>query len=259
MCLHVGELSVPVTKRVYHPHQEKRRGRRRNLLPEFSCMHLSPANYWHNDAQLFVEDADIMSSFATKSEEDDETTDDEPPSTSTTTTKPVKAGLKSTRLRDILFGVKWANVLTSLDEHVDLHRRVGDDDDDDYKRQAPPAVVLSYAITIALRKYDRAFLAQLESKLRAKLQMPPRAPANDSDVENANYDDDDDDDDDENDRDDYEEIDVEHDKGRAAASNVIINLKYARPNFFYYIPYICTYALLFLYIYFSVFVCIFST
>ena len=89
-------------------------------------------------------------------------------------------------------------------------------------------VVFTYAITIALKKYDKSFLDELKLKLEKKFKFEMQSVDTNSTTEKI----------------DSADTTDQH--------NMIVNLQYTQQSFVYYIPYIVLYLLLFLYIYISV-------
>ncbi len=88
--------------------------------------------------------------------------------------------------------------------------------------------MLTYGITIALRKYDKEFLGELKQRLDEKFRVENEATSDLS----TSY------------------SDPDHDDNNE--HHFIYNLQYTRQSFVYYIPYVVLYFLLFLYIYISV-------
>ncbi|CAF0771596.1 unnamed protein product [Brachionus calyciflorus] len=229
MCVHVGEL----TKSDKLLNNKKSSNEfNKHYLPEFNCLYLSPANFWSNNFEEFVNDNDLMQTISDspnylqnldpiltsqKEAENEEktwsnffvdlinylTNDDY-----------ILDEKKSTNLKELLFGVSWSSTLKSLDDDNELRKKL--------MRKNPQqndtkSIVMTYAITIALKKCDREFLDEFKKKLQEKF-----------------------------------EIQEDLDQSIKEEDNHIYNLQYTRQSVIYYIPFALLYFLLFLYIYFSV-------
>jgi hypothetical protein len=107
----------------------------KHFLPEFNCLYLSPTNFWSNDLNSFLSDDDIMETI---------NVDIKNETISTTSQQP--------HIRDLLFSVSWPHALVSLQNHSST-------------------ILFTYAITIALKKYDKPFLDQLKAKLSKKFNL----------------------------------------------------------------------------------------
>lgn len=72
----------------------------------------------------------------------------------------------STSIRDLLFGVSWFSTLKTLG--IESKKVAASATPTSTKRSSAKSIVFTYAITIALRNYDRKFLDELKQKLESK-------------------------------------------------------------------------------------------
>ncbi|ESO96220.1 hypothetical protein LOTGIDRAFT_239368 [Lottia gigantea] len=114
ICLRVSEV---VTK-----------GKVKGMLPEYSCLILSPANLWQNQENRFTNDGDILKTIYRRYGQALET----PPN-----------------LKDLLFGVPWGN--TGISRYFSR------------TKERP----IMFAITIITKKYDPSFTQTLRMKLES--------------------------------------------------------------------------------------------
>ncbi|KAK7488750.1 hypothetical protein BaRGS_00020047 [Batillaria attramentaria] len=114
VCLHISE---PVAA-----------GHVKNLLPQYSCFILSPANLWSRDPKRFMNDPEILKTVYGKYGQTIET----PPT-----------------LKDLLFGLPWAD--TGVTRYFIRNKQR----------------VISFAVTIVLQKYDKMFIDALRQKLES--------------------------------------------------------------------------------------------
>ncbi|XP_025093802.1 sterol regulatory element-binding protein cleavage-activating protein-like isoform X2 [Pomacea canaliculata] len=112
ICLHISE---PISS-----------GHIKNLLPQYSCFMVSPANLWHSDHRRFSKDPEIIKTVYQKYGQTIET----PPT-----------------IKDLLFGLPWKD--TGISRYFIRNRQR----------------VISYAITIILKKYDKGFISALRERL----------------------------------------------------------------------------------------------
>ena len=264
LCVHVGELIDDKYKTTDNsPKQDSTNENsnnkvnpnmfNRHYLPEFNCLYLSPANFWSNDINLFKEDEDIMgtindSKLKLVQKEDDKSTEESNENEQQSTTQNnnwysmVKSKLanllsadekfhaktKLTQLKELLFGVSWPYTLSSLEDDFKLNDKLKRHIKNEFVDENSKYIVFTYAITIALKKYDKSFLEELKSKLEKKLDSELRKSLNNKDISfNSIIND-------------------------ANDENTIVNLQYTKQSLFYYIPFVLLYFLLFLYIYISV-------
>ncbi|XP_022907413.1 sterol regulatory element-binding protein cleavage-activating protein [Onthophagus taurus] len=113
VCLHVESV-----KKV----KEEQNG----VLPEYSCLVLSPANFWHQDVQSFVQDSNIINTIFNH--------------------QTLQKGKSS--LADMLFGMHLSD--TGIKRYPLRNRRR----------------ILQYAITLFLKEYDETYVTGLRSKLQ---------------------------------------------------------------------------------------------
>lgn len=233
LCVHVGELGKDdklISKNLLDNTQFNK-----HFLPEFNCLYLSPANFWSNNLDEFSQDDDLMQTINFNlnqqtlnldNQDDMSHTDEEKSWTNLflnlynriTSDNYFLDKKRSTNLRELLFGVSWSSTLKSLNDDLKLSKELNNSNSkiqNDLKNSK--SIVMTYAITIALRKYDKEFLDELKEKLNAKFGIEM------SEISTGDGED-----------------------------NFIYNLQYTRQSFVYYIPYLVLYFLLFLYIYISV-------
>lgn len=218
LCVHVGELRKKRLKNNNHDTND------RHYLPEFNCLYLSPANFWSNDFNLFIQDDDIIHTINNSPSYFKSVEGVAPPSTQSKKTLLNKLSSLlnrmiystntildeeiTTDLNELLFGVSWSSVMTTLKNNFKLNKKLNLNN---------KSIVFSYAITIALKKFDHEFIQELTQKLKEKFDLS---------VELAFEDD--------------------------LFKNTIFNLQYTSQSVVYYIPYLVLYFLLFMYIYISV-------
>ena len=130
-----------------------------------------------------------------------------------------------TQIKELLFSVSWPHVLVPLTQDIELENKF----DSFLEINQSSTIVFTYAITIALKKYDKSFLDELKYKLEKKFKQNNKG-VNLSDALNF----------------------TSNDQLKNDHTNFIVNLQYTQQSFVYYIPYIVLYFLLFLYIYISV-------
>lgn len=248
LCVRVGELGrddkMSKNKNSYNEFNH-------HFLPEFNCLYLSPANYWSNNFDSFNKDDDLMQTIndspiylknlnlkqtsdeliLNQQKLDLDSNENEEKTWSnifanmfnSLTSNNLLDQKTATNLRELLFGVSWSSTLKSLDDDLNLSKKLNDTKFVNRKDQGKKkSIVMTYAITIALKKYDKQFLDELKHKLEEKFNLNIDTDA--SEIDNKKY-------------------EHKHD---------IYNLQYTRQSFIYYIPYILLYFLLFLYIYISV-------
>jgi hypothetical protein len=224
MCVHIGELNN---------HNNK------DILPEFNCLYLSPANFWMNDKTAFSRDDDIMKTINFQknklkqnyNDNNDNNNNNKENDQNTASLLDKFKNLfrkrsigSSTDIRDLLFGIPWPITLTLLKDDPKLMKnfeKISNYDENEDEQST--AVVLTYSITIAFRNYNKHFINQLKRRLGEQFFNSNL----DSTINDYNNDDDDD-------------------------NDVIYNLKYTKHSYSYYVPYIVLYLLLFTYIYISV-------
>lgn len=227
MCVHIGELSKKEKLSTNNRHSTDFN---RHFLPEFNCLYLSPANFWSNNFAEFANDNDFMNTinnfhdyiknsnldqnqhlFQSENEEntwseffsnlinhlinDDFIIDEQ----------------RETNIRELLFGVSWSSTLKSLDENDQLLGKI----DKKIPQNDTKSIVMTYAITLALKKCDLEFLKEFGQKLNEKFN-------------------------------------IFEDERNYLKNNQIYNLQYTRQSIVYYIPFVMLYLLLFLYIYISI-------
>ncbi len=250
LCVHIGEL---IDSNI-HKNNKNYNQFNKHSLPEFNCLYLSPANFWHNSFENFKKDDDIMytinshlastsvsysssSSLNSPKEHLDEKILSSIESLDDLSDNSLVYKLwnklysilpdknqedkskfsnknhskKKTSIRDLLFGVSWSSVIKSLDDDQILVQQLNSTNLDS------KSIVLTYAITIALKNYDREFLSQLKLKLEEKIN-----------------------------------IKIDFELNAKESDKYIYNIQYIRQSAVYYIPYIVLYLLLFVYIYISV-------
>jgi hypothetical protein len=254
LCVHVGELANQESRRPINSNnnnnakqassqQAQANGNEFNkhLLPEFNCLYLSPANFWSNDLGQFLKDDDIMLTLLNSKVTPNTNSADEEKLTNkieNENSEKLRSWLSgffnlfdflyssdnsildkksSTSIRELLFGVSWLSTLKSLNVESSLTRDEALTADKDTRTKS---IVLTYAITIALRNYDQGFLEELKQKLESKFGIN------------------------------LEQVDEAVDKEQSR--DHIYNLQYTIQGIIYYIPFILLYILLFLYIYISV-------
>lgn len=279
VCVHVGELSTggkDSEKPAKRPLDSKKNSNNNNnndpikyYLPEFNCLYLSPANFWSNDFNAFMQDDNIMQTIndlpSFFPDDDSGSGSDQQQSSSKSAAsflslfnnKPDKRSSmqKSLKqLRELLFGVAWPSTLSMLRKDPKLFAKLVNRNLTNTNVNHSKSVVFKYAITIALKKYDKQFIDQLKAKLVKKFAHENlnnyRAEAESRGLElpagSVNEA--------------YFEQELEDEQAAAfdpattdgAENDMVINLQYTRRSFVYYIPYIILYLLLFLYIYISV-------
>jgi len=177
LCVHVGETlsrrkhkpSESAANTDYKPHTH---------LPEFNCLYLSPTNFWSNDFSLFMKDEDIIQtlnnspnylnvnlgvekskqrpfdlarllSFANRILFSSSSLLDED---------------ASTDLSELLFGVSRDSVITALKDDEKLNRKLSK------LTLSNKSIIFTYAITIALKNYDKVFIDELTQRLYAKFR-----------------------------------------------------------------------------------------
>ena len=224
-CVHVGEL--------------KNSGASKSYLPEFSCLYLSPANFWSNDLNAFTRDEHIMKAIneLNEADSDNSTLNDDTEGQNKDfmwrinffpslfnrlmtllnrldfSKKTLLNKQTSTRQTELLFGVSWNSILNPVVNTADLVaqlRRLNYFD----AAKVNKTIVFTYAITIALKNYNKLFISQLDQALQAR----------------------------------FAHLHV----NSSEPSDQIVNLQYTSQSIVYYIPFIMLYFLLFLYIYISV-------
>ncbi|XP_062599956.1 sterol regulatory element-binding protein cleavage-activating protein-like [Saccostrea cucullata] len=112
VCLRVGEV-LPKIKF-------------RELLPKYSCLTLSPANFWFSKKEKYLADGEILKTLFKRHGQPLET----PP-----------------YLRDILFGIPWKN--SGISRYFIRNQQR----------------TISFAISVALKNYNKSFLLALKSRL----------------------------------------------------------------------------------------------
>lgn len=112
ICLRVGEV-LPQIKF-------------KEFLPKYSCLTLSPANFWFGKKEMYLGDGEILKTLFKRHGQTLET----PP-----------------YLRDILFGIPWKN--SGIARYFIRNQQR----------------TISFAITIAMKTYDQRFLLALKSRL----------------------------------------------------------------------------------------------
>ncbi|XP_012945124.1 sterol regulatory element-binding protein cleavage-activating protein [Aplysia californica] len=100
----------------------------RHLLPEYSCFILSPANLWNHDFDRFRKDGELIRTIYKQHGKIE----------------------SSPTSRDLLFGVPWK--FSGITRYYFRNRQR----------------VITYAVTIILKKYDPNFLSQLLRKLESR-------------------------------------------------------------------------------------------
>lgn len=170
LCVHVGELARKVKAPGRKEVQKKKKSSEqansnefnKHLLPEFNCLYLSPANFWSNDFNEFMNDDDLLATLTSqiKNDNDDESKfdykDDELDN----------KNYLATSMRELLFGVSWFSTLKTLNMDTKLGKKLTVADIQ--KKTSKTSIVFTYAITIALRKYDRTFLDELKRNLESR-------------------------------------------------------------------------------------------
>jgi hypothetical protein len=202
LCVHVGELDEYTNKEEQNSNQsdetndedekaksEKKEKNSNNFnshyLPEFNCLYLSPANFWFNDYSLFKQEDDLIKTmnfdpYKKSVPSDDQTGEPLSPIKSilnqilSFSTKNILSKSKLTNLKELLFGVSWQSTLTSLNENLNLTKLLNKHSKSKSSNSSKSAIVLTYAITIALKKYDRSFLDELKQKLELKFNQENR-------------------------------------------------------------------------------------
>lgn len=228
MCVHVGELNKneKLESGKKYPNDFNK-----HFLPEFNCLYLSPANFWSNNFVEFANDNDFMNSinnmpdYSKNGNQDQNEQLFESENDEKTWSNFFHSFLnhltnedftiddhKATNIRELLFGVSWSSTLKSLDDDKQLLDKI----DKKIPQNDTKSIVMTYAITIALKKCDIKFLEEFKQKLNEKFNFF----ANETD----NY----------------------------LKDKEIYNLQYTRQTMINYIPYVMLYLLLFLYIYISV-------
>ena len=226
LCVHVGELTETKSSDSVSDDEKGASAKfNSHYLPEFNCLYLSAANFWFNDYNLFSQDEDILNSinkdpYKISSIGSKDNTGDIKSILLSLSSNNILSKSKLTYLKELLFGVSWQSTLTSINENLNLSKILAKNNQLDKNKSS---IVFTYAITIALKKYDKSFLDELKQKLENKFK-----------IEN-------------NQKEDLKE-NLEEDENE----NIIINLQYTKQSYVYYIPYLVLYFLLFLYIYISV-------
>lgn len=227
LCVHVGEIRKITDE---SPSSEQQNAQQfRTYLPEFNCLYLSPSNFWSNDFNLFIQDDDIIQTINNSPNyfKDLGLKQNKHQSQSKSklinqvysllhriifSTNQILDEESSTDLSELLFGVSWNSVVTLLKDDEKLLKKVKN------VQLNNKSIVFTYAITIALKKFDKTFIDELKQKLQMKFDI--------------------------NFNDNLAEDDKDY--------NTIFNLQYTSQSIVYYIPYLVLYFLLFLYIYISV-------
>ena len=137
-----------------------------------------------------------------------------------------------TQIKELLFSVSWPHVLVPLAYDKNLENKIASF----IEINQSSTIVFTYAITIALKKYDKSFLDELKLKLEKKFNQNGHENLDTNNVD-SNF---------------TSAESNEHLKNDYNHNNIIANLQYTQQSFVYYIPYIVLYFLLFLYIYISV-------
>ncbi|KAL8598351.1 hypothetical protein ACOMHN_047672 [Nucella lapillus] len=101
-------------------------GHVKNLLPQYSCFVVSPANLWFRDHKRFNKDGEIINTVFGKYGQTIET----PPT-----------------IKDLLFGVPWKN--TGISRYFIRNKQR----------------VISFAVTVILKKYDEKFIEALRQRM----------------------------------------------------------------------------------------------
>ncbi|XP_070211949.1 sterol regulatory element-binding protein cleavage-activating protein-like isoform X2 [Littorina saxatilis] len=114
MCLHVSEPGAP--------------GLVKSLLPQYSCLVVSPANLWFRDSKRFNKDGEIVTTIFSQYGQ---------------------SALTPPTIKDLLFGVAWKDV--GITRYFIRNRQR----------------VITFAVTVVLKKYDEKFLDALKEKLEA--------------------------------------------------------------------------------------------
>ncbi|XP_076472128.1 sterol regulatory element-binding protein cleavage-activating protein-like [Babylonia areolata] len=103
-------------------------GHVKNLLPQYSCFVVSPANLWFRDHKRFSKDGEIINTVFGKYGQTIET----PPT-----------------IKDLLFGIPWKS--TGITRYFIRNKQR----------------VISYAVTVVFKKYDSKFIEALRQHLEA--------------------------------------------------------------------------------------------
>ncbi|KAL5006353.1 hypothetical protein ScPMuIL_015159 [Solemya velum] len=111
-CLRVPEMT-------YHKNLQ-------SLMPQYSCLLLSPSNLWHNDITRFKEDPEILKTVFKKYSQ----TMEAPPT-----------------IKDILFGLPWKN--TGVTRYFIRNRQR----------------TISFALTVILKSYNQNFIDAMKTRL----------------------------------------------------------------------------------------------
>lgn len=172
LCVHVTELSKNAKSIIQSANNKDFN---RHVLPEFSCLYLSPANFWSNDYSAFLNDDDLLATIANSlsTSSFDQSDEDEESSSfwASIFSYLFKSNSKPdriTNIRELLFGVSWLSTIKTAKE----------------REAKSKSVVFTYAITIALRKYDSKFLGDLKQKLEAKFGLEIEIDDKDDDTHN---------------------------------------------------------------------------
>ena len=131
-------------------------------------------------------------------------------------------------IRELLFSISWPHVLVTLNDDKSMADKLGPF----LEINQSSTLIFTYAITIALKKYDKSFLEELKSKLEQKFNLESQGGNESESHTNAEI--------------------KPNDQINNDCNKIIVNLQYTQQSFIYYIPYAVLYLLLFLYIYISV-------
>jgi hypothetical protein len=232
LCVHVGEISRLKSD---NTNQQNTQQKIKTYLPEFNCLYLSPTNFWSNDYNSFINDDDIIQTINNSpnyfknlglnhdTHQNNYDMKLKLINMFKTLIKKVKSNNildeeTSTDLSELLFGVSWDSVITSLKDDERLEKKVKN------FKISNKSIVFTYSITIALKNYDKSFIDELKEKLENKFNLN----------KNNNL------------------VDANDSKEDEIIKNTIFNLQYTSQSIVYYIPYFVLYFLLFMYIYISV-------
>ncbi|KAK0057373.1 sterol regulatory element-binding protein cleavage-activating protein-like isoform X1 [Biomphalaria pfeifferi] len=121
-----GSKEVSIADNCYRISEPLKARHLQGLLPDYSCLLISPANFWNQDITKYNKDPDILKTMYRKFGQVVES----PPST-----------------KDLLFGLPWSQ--TGITRYYVRNRQR----------------IISYAVTIVLRKYDAGFISALSKML----------------------------------------------------------------------------------------------